>query len=443
MGHDDILKAIEAGGHGRVKYAIADIDGVLRAKVISREKFRSAMSNDVAFCDVLFGWDVADTCYDNSRFAGWHTGYPDHKASIDPATFRTVPWDDGLPYFLADFSRDANVPCPRAQLRKIAAKCEELGFRPEFAHEFEWYNFAGTPRSIDAADYINLTPITPGMFGYSQLRPAQFRDYCNELFDLLNRFGIPVETFHTETGPGVYEASIAHAPIVEAADRAVLFKAAVKEIASRHGIVASFMAKWDGNLPGSGGHIHQSLLSLDGKRNLFNMAEPELLESYLAGLLTCLPDILPMYAPTINSYKRLRNGAWAPTSVTWGMDNRTAAVRLINGDDGTRLEMRVPGADCNPYIAMAACLASGIYGIKHKLKLSEPASIGNAYAQKGAVKLPDNLQDATRAMKKSTIPEGIFDRFFLDHFIASREWECKEYNKAVTNWELKRYLEII
>ena len=445
----DILKKIEASGHRKIRFAICDIDGVLRSKTVSIEKFKGALESDISFCDVLFGWDTNDSCYDNTLFAGWHTGYPDHKARFDLSTFRTIPWENNLPYIIADFSQtgNENIPCPRALLKRIVVQAENMGFYPDFAAEYEWYNFADKVKELEASGYNKLTPITSGMFGYSQLRPSQFQGYCDDLFVLMEKFGVPVESFHTETGPGVYEASLVHCHILEAADNAALFKAGIKEIASQYGVIASFMAKWKEDLPGSGGHIHQSLRSADRKSNLFHAeggSLNSLFESYLAGILVCLPEILPMYAPTINSYKRLRLGAWAPTTVTWGFDNRTAAVRLIcSGNNSTRLEMRVPGADSNPYLAMAACLASGLYGIKHSLQLQIPESIGNAYESTSDVHLPVNLEEATLKMKNSAIAKELFDASFLEHFIASREWECREYAKAVTNWELRRYMEII
>ena len=451
MEKSEIIKKIEQSGHRKIKYAISDIDGILRSKVIHLNKFNAVADSGTGFCDVIFGWDANDSCYDNTLFTGWHSGYPDHKASIDLNTFRTIPWENDMPYFLADFSNETSgkVPCPRTLLKKVINQCDDLGFQAIFAQEFEWFNFIGTPNQIAASGYRELTPITPGMFGYSQLRPVLYRDFYNELFDFMEKFRVPLESFHTETGPGVYEASIAYDEILAAADKAILFKSAVREIAYRHGIIASFMAKWNENLPGSGGHIHQSLRSRDGEKNLFWSGDAQkpvtpLLESYLAGQLLCLPEILPMYAPTINSYKRLRLGAWAPGTVTWGKDNRTTAIRLISTDENSaRLEMRVPGADCNPYLAMAASLASGLYGIKNNLKLEIPETRGNAYEQANATQLPASLADATRKMSESAIARELFGETFVEHFTHTREWECREFARTVTSWELKRYFEII
>ncbi|MCW0483996.1 glutamine synthetase family protein [Gaoshiqia sediminis] len=451
MEKQEIIKKIEKSGHRKVRFAICDIDGILRAKNIHVDKFLEVAGNTVGYCDVVFGWDSNDRCYDNVELTGWHTGYPDKKAALDLNTFRTVPWDNGIPYFLADFDVPGQevAACPRSLLKKIRKQGADMGYKAIFSEEFEWFNFCGTPNQLAETGYRNPQPITPGMFGYSQLRPSQHADYYNELFDLLAQFNIPLESMHTETGPGVYEACIFYDEILSAADKAVLFKSAVKEIAYRHGFVATFMAKWNEQLPGSSGHIHQSIWSSDGGKNLFFSGSPEepmseLMESYLAGQLRCLPEILPMYAPTINSYKRLRDGAWAPTTVTWGKDNRTTAIRMISRDEkSTRLEMRVPGADSNPYLAMAASLASGLYGIRNKLKLDIPPVIGNAYTSADVQKLPANLLDATRVMANSEIANELFGEAFTRHFTQTREWEWREFARAVTDWETKRYFEII
>jgi glutamine synthetase len=291
--------------------------------------------------------------------------------------------------------------------------------------------------------------MTEGMFGYSLLRASHRSDYFHALFDQLTAFGIPIEGLHTETGPGVYEAAIMYSDALEAADRAVLFKSAVKEIAHRHGFMASFMAKWNEQLPGCSGHVHQSLWNTNKSHNLFyDEGQPnnisELMQSYIAGQLYCLPHILPMYAPTINSYKRLVEGAWAPTTVTWGIDNRTTALRALpQGASSCRLETRVVGSDCNPYLAIAACLASGLYGIEKGLKLEQPATRGNGYADHKHGRLPANLARATKAMKKSEVAHALFGETFVKHFCGTREWEWKQFSKTVTDWELKRYFEII
>ena len=446
-----VLQALADVHAEKVKVAITDIDGVLRGKVISIEKFLSIAEKGFGFCDVVFGWDAGDVAYDNAKITGWHTGYPDTTASIDVQTFRQVPWENGIPFFLADFSNAANIKniCPRTLLKKIRKQAEDAGYVPYFSQEFEWFNFIDNRDELYKNDFRNPQPMTPGMFGYSVLRASQQGSYFHDLFDSLKKFDVPLEGIHTETGPGVYEAAILYAEILEAADRAVLFKTGAKEIAHHHGLIASFMAKWNENLPGCSGHVHQSLWTADKKTNLFydkksKTAMSALMESYIAGQLHCLPHILPMYAPTINSYKRLVEGAWAPTTLTWAVDNRTTALRVLSGSStSTRLETRVVGSDSNPYLAMAGCLASGLYGIKNKLKLKTAATIGNGYADKKNGVLPRNLWEASQTMKESPVAKELFGEQFVAHFTGTREWEWKQFAKVVTDWELKRYFEII
>jgi glutamine synthetase len=448
----DILQQLAAQHATKVKLAATDIDGVLRGKVMSFEKFSSIAEKGFGFCDVIFGWDSGDAAYDNASFTGWHTGYPDATALVDMNTFRAIPWENDLPFFLADFG-DAwgnGLPvCPRSLLRKITNQAKDAGYLPSFSQEFEWFNFVNNINELYEHKFRDLRPITHGMFGYSLLRASQHSAFFHDLFDLLAKFNVPLEGLHTETGPGVYEAAIVYAELPEAADRAVLFKSAVKEIGHRHGVLPTFMAKFSEQLPGCSGHVHQSLWSTDGKQNLFYNKQSKtgistLMESYIAGQLHCLPHILPMYAPTVNSYKRLVEGAWAPTTVTWAIDNRTTALRALPGSAAsTRLETRVVGSDSNPYLAMAACLASGLYGIQHNLKLEIPPTNGSGYADTSNGVLPKNLWEATQAMKSSPIATELFGEAFTKHFTGTREWEWRQFSKVVTDWELKRYLEII
>ena len=448
----EIIQLLAQQQTEKVKIAITDMDGILRGKLISFEKFKSIVEKGFAFCNVVFGWDAADVAYDNVKFTGWHSGYPDATAVVDINTFRKIPWENDTPFFLADFrdekGNDLQV-CPRSLLKKITQQAAGAGYMPFFSQEFEWFNLINNVDELYANKFRDMQPMTNGMFGYSVLRASQKKEYFNDLFDLLKKFDVPVEGLHTETGPGVYEAAIAYSEIVEAADRAVLFKSGVKQIAHQHGLIATFMAKFSENLPGCSGHVHQSLWSADKKQNLFYEKKSKtgisvLMESYIAGQLHCMPFILPMFAPTVNSYKRLVEGAWAPTTLTWAIDNRTTALRALPGSAAaTRLETRVVGSDSNPYLAMAACLASGLYGVKNKLKLKTAATIGNGYADIKNGNLPKNLWDATQNMKQSAVAEELFGEIFVDHFTSTREWEWRQFSKSVTDWELKRYLEII
>ncbi|GAB3502036.1 glutamine synthetase [Spirosoma knui] len=452
MDQQAVIDFIKQSDSSKIKFAFADIDGILRGKIISRQKFLDGLDDGFGFCDVVWGWDMTDAPYDNGQTTGWHSGYPDTPVRIDLSTFRKLPWEDNLPFFLADFSRsgaDALFACPRSLLKRVAAQCHELGFHAEFSQEFEWFNFRETPQSLQQKAFQQLEPLTPGMFGYSILRPSLESGFNQDLFDLLGQFDIALEGLHTETGPGVYEAAILHDEVIRAADKAVLFKTAVKEIAYRHNLIATFMAKWNAELPGCSGHIHQSLWNADQTKNLFfDSAQPErmseLMKQYIAGQLYCLPHITPMFAPTINSYKRLVEGAWAPTTVTWSIDNRTTAIRVLNHKEAyTRVEHRVSGSDTNPYLAIAAALASGLYGIRHKLSLNIPPSVGNGYADKQHGVIPANLGEATHIMANSSIAAELFGAEFVDHFTRTRGWEWRQYAKQVSDWELKRYFEII
>ena len=452
MTKKEILQYVKSHPAGKVKLAVTDIDGILRGKYISAEKFYSVIEKGMSFCDVIFGWDSSDVLYDKDSVTGWSRGFPDTPAVLDINTFRTIPWENDIPFFLGELNDSNGKPayfCPRQLLKSKLVGANKMGFAPIFAQEFEWYNFAETPQTVNDKQFRNLTPLTPGMFGYSILRTTLENGFFTDLFDLLKRFNIPIEGLHTETGPGTYEAAIAHAGILESADRAVLFKTAVKEIAYKHGIMATFMAKVNENLPGCGGHVHQSLWDKAEKKNLFydekdKMHLSDIAKSYIAGQLHCLPHILPMFAPTINSYKRLVEGAWAPTTLTWGLDNRTVALRVLTGSaNAARIETRVIGSDVNPYLAMAASLAAGLYGIKNKLKLKQPATVGNGYRDYSNGTIPTTLIEASNQMKNSSIAKEILGDAFVNHFTMTREWEWKQHLKSVTDWEYKRYFEII
>lgn len=451
MTKQEIIDYVKSYPENQVKFAVTDIDGVLRGKSISGEKFLNLIDLNITFCNVIFGWDVNDQVYDNSKVTGWHTGFPDSMATIDLSTFRTIPWNENIPFLIADFhqSDELSEICPRSLLRKLDAECNELGYVPKFSCEYEWFNFQESPDSLNEKGGLTPKPLTPGMFGYSMLRSSQYSDFYNDLVVLLRQFGVPIEGIHTETGDGVYEACIHYSSVVEAADRGALFKAGVKEIAHKYGVMASFMAKWSDDLPGCGGHLHQSLWNQAEDINLFFDAErdqemSQLMEHYIAGQLHCLPYILPMYAPTVNSYKRFVSGSWASTSVSWGVSNRTTALRAIpGGAESTRIETRVPGSDANPYLAISAALASGLYGIKNKLMLNTPETKGNEYDNQLSTPLPSTLGKAVEQMKTSDLPAELFGKSFIDHFIYTREWEWEQFSGRVTDWELKRYFEII
>ncbi len=454
---DAVLAEIAAAPDTYVKVAVSDIDGVLRGKYLDKAKFLGAARTGFGFCNVVFGWDAGDQCYDNTTYTGWQSGYPDAQVRIDLSTMRRIPWENDRLFFLGEFVEADGGPlavCPRQLLRRVLGHAAELGYDLKVGLEFEWFNFAETPASLRDKGYRDLAPLTPGMFGYSILRQAQNQPYFDALLSELRAFDVPLEGLHTETGPGVFEAAILYSDALEAADRAALFKSSTKEIASRFGIVASFMARWNPQLPGCSGHVHQSLWSReDGPSHhavnaFFDDDDPrhvsDTLRSYVAGQLALLPEILPLLAPTVNSYKRLVDGFWAPTTPSWGVDNRTVACRLIPGSPASsRLETRVPGSDINPYLATAACVAAGIWGVEEGLTLDVAETIGSGYAAEGVERLPRSLAEATARLAGSKVVADLLGSEFVDHFVATREWEWRQHQEAVTDWELARYFEVI
>jgi glutamine synthetase len=446
----DIVAQLKKEGVTKVKVACSDIDGILRGKYLHIDKFAGALEGGFGFCDVVFGWDSQDQCYDNTQVTGWQHGFPDALARLDVSTLRRVPWDGNVPFFLGEFVNADGSPypvCPRQILKRVLKRAEKLGFAPMCGIEYEWFNFAETPQSWAAKKGVGPETITPGMFGYSLLRMGDQRGFFNALMDDMLAFGVPIEGLHTETGPGVYEVALQFSGALEAADRAILFKTGAKEIGKRFGVMPSFMAKWNQGYPGCSGHIHQSLS--DGKRNLFYDAKSKrsmskLFESYLAGQLQALMQFAPMFWPTVNSYKRLVDGFWAPVKPTWGLDNRTASFRVIAGSPkATRLETRCPGADINPYLATAAVVAAGLHGVEKGLKLTTPPITGTNQGAENIPRAPRSLIETTRIFQGSDIARDWFGDLFVDHFAATREWEWRQWQDAVTDWELKRYFEII
>ncbi|MGH9395582.1 MAG: glutamine synthetase family protein [Terriglobia bacterium] len=438
---------------GKIKLGGFDADGILRGKYVSLEKFFSAAGHGLGFCDVIFGWDSADVLYDQAAVTGWHSGFPDAVAKIDLSTFRLLPWEPNTAFFLLDFCRPDGTPLPvspRHVLRRVIERAEAMGYSPRASIEYEYWFFREDPQTVRAKRYRDLEPLTPGMFGYSVLRSSVHSGLAHEILDSARDMGIEIEGHHTETGPGVYETAIRVDDALSAADKAALFKVAIKVIAQKRGLMATFMAKWNAKLPGSSGHIHQSLMDPQGKANLFyggaNTTPPgmsPLMQRYLAGQLELMPEFAVMFLPTINSYKRTAPGtlSWAPSNVTWGIDNRTTALRaILTGPKTTRVEHRLPGADANPYLSLAASLASGLDGIRHKLKLSAPS--GNAYTADTA-SLPRGLKEANAIFRASRAAKDWLGEEFVNFYSMTRDWELKQFERAVTDWEMERYFESI
>lgn len=460
----------------KVKVAGVDVDGVLRGKFMSKDKFLSAASSDgFGFCSVIFGWDIHDTVYSKELLISTkENGYRDILASIDLNTFRRIPWENNVPLFLLSYNDpDTKEPIPvdpRGTLKKTMEHAEKLGFIPYAGVEYEYFNFKETPESAAQKKYHGLEPLTPGMHGYSMLRTQLNNKYFQDLFDQALAFGVDIESHHTETGPGVFETALAYTSALRMADNAILFKYLAKSVGMANGVTPSFMAKPWNKLPGCSGHIHVSLRNAEG-RNLFAVSQEELktgregavnedtrfisqeAEWFLAGVLDGLPDIMPTIVPTINGYKRLVVGDafWAPNAVTYGYDSRGASVRIISPPScppaATRFEIRVPGADMNPYLALSSVFRLGLRGIEKKLTLKvEPMrKIKPEDKLNGKVTmLPLSLESATqRMMKPDSIAREVLGNEFVEHFGGTREHEVRQWNEAVTSWEVERYLELV
>ena len=446
---EDARTLVEKRALDYVKVGVFDIDGVMRGKYMSRPKFLSALDKGFGFCDVVLGWDVKDQLYDNTSFTGWHTGYPDAPVRIIPESCRELPFEDNGLFFLGEFAGQAESICPRALLKRVLEKAATAGYEFFAGFEYEFFVFNETPESIREKNYRNLQPLAPAEFGYSVIRNSVEADTYRTLLDLCNTMDFGLEGLHEETGPGVLEAAITYDSAIKAADKAALFKTFSKVALQKMNKLATFMARWSPEVPGQSGHIHLSLRDTDGNALFHDESKPgnisDTLGHFVAGQQQLMPELLAMIAPTINSYRRLIPGFWAPTEASIGIDNRTCAIRIVPGNSNQqRLEYRIGAADANPYIILAAAIASGLWGIENQ-RQPELMVEGNAYEQDFPehLRLPTTLWDASQRLKASDTARDYFGDDFVDHYVATREWEEREYQRQISQWELDRYFEII
>jgi glutamine synthetase len=439
----------------RVKIAFTDIDGVQRGKYLSMDKFSSVLEGGAGFCDAVFGWDINDQLYDNTTFTGWHTGFPDARYRVDLETERRLPDEDNTPFYLIEFVDEndgLHAICPRSILQRVLAKAREMNIGARLAFEYEFFIFDETPHSVREKGYRNLNHLTPGNFGYSLMRTNSHSSMYHDLMDYAELMRFPIEGLHCETGPGGWEAALKYDDALCMADSASMFKTFSKTFFQDRGLMATFMAKCSMDHPGQSGHVHQSLYNLETGGSLFfdksgehNMSQT--MRYYLAGQQHYLKPLLAMCAPNINSYTRLVKGFWAPTAATWGVDNRTTALRVIPGTEKSqRLEFRLGAADGNPYLVAAATIAAGLLGIQEQ---REPTAAlqGNAYEQEDGLpaqyQLASNLRDAVADFQSCPQVVQMFGAPFTEHYAATRLWEVREYERQVTGWQLERYFELI
>jgi glutamine synthetase len=446
----DAKRIVEERQLSHVKVGVFDLDGVMLGKYMGRDKFFSALEHGFAFCNVILGWDLKDQLYDNTRYTGWHTGYPDAEVRIVPESCRDLIFEGNQLLFIGEFVGEAQAICPRGLLQRVINKAKSMGYLPYAALEYEFFVFDETPDSVRAKGFRNLKTFTPDNFGYSIIRNTVHAELYQQILAMSEDMDFPIEGLHTETGPGVIEAAIKVDEASLSGDKAALFKTFMKVLAQRNNKMATFMAKWSPNHPGQSGHIHISLNHLETGRSAFYEANQphhmsKVQRHFLAGQQRLMPEFLAMFSPTINSYTRLIPGYWAPTDATWGVENRTTALRVIpGGEKSQRIEYRLGSADANPFLALAAAIGSGLYGVEHQLE-PEAEVKGNSYAQahNQELRLPSTLWDAAQRLKESKPAQELFGPEFVSHFVASREWEERQFRKHITDWELDRYFEII
>ncbi len=446
---EDAKAIINERGIDNVKIGFFDTDGIMRGKYMSRSKFFSSLDKGFAFCDVVLGWDSNDELYDNVKYTGWHTGYPDAPMRVIPDSGREIPFEENTLLFLAEFTDEAEKICPRGTLRKVLKRADDMGLAAFGSCEFEFFVFNEDSQSVREKGYRNLENITPGAFGYSMLRSSVYADYYEELLTMCVEMDFPIEGLHTETGPGVLEAALAFCDVLGAADKAALFKTYTKIMSMKRGWMATFMAKYSPDWPGQSGHIHLSLQNKAGGSAFYDDSKADNMSDqmrwFIGGQQQLMPEFLAMVACTVNSYTRLIPGFWAPTEASWGVENRTCALRAILGSPNSqRVEYRISAADINPYVALSAALGSGLWGIENQIE-PDAGIVGTAYNQKFPAKrqLPRTLMEAAGRLKRSKAAREVFGDEFVDHYSATREWEEREFRKAITDWEMQRYFEII
>ncbi len=428
MNITEIAEIINKNKIHTVEVGFADINGVLRGKRLPSRHFLKVAEAGTGLAKAPFAWDVQCGVYDDIKFANFGNGFPDMIAKPILSTFREIPWREGNAFVLADTvnehgkSIDVN---PREVLKGVLKRYVNLGYRPLVGSELEFYLLNQDKK-----------PVFDGVQCYSLYRGAELEYVIGEMRTGLEDFGIELEAFHIEYGPAQIEVIPEYGDALEMADKTVLIKNAIKEIAHKHGLYATFMAKpWAGE-SGSGFHVHQSLWDSDLKNNIFN-TDSRIAQSYLAGLLRHSRDFMVLGSPTINSYKRFQLNSFAPVNVTWAYDNRTVSTRSLLGlGNGSRFEHRIGSADANPYLIIAASLAAGIYGIENGLSLPENS-------ENSTQQLPRTLDKALEFFNESAAAKEYFGENFVDLFVTLGRHEVELYNSAVTDWEWNRYMEII
>jgi glutamine synthetase len=420
----------------------ADTHGIMRGKRVPIAELDRATEHGIALSDVVWALPVDEVqpVHPPPEHHGWfpRDGYPDMLAMPDLETARIVPWHDRTALLLCDFvDRDGRaIPLsPRAVLRSVVDRTRSMGVEPIVGIELEFYALRETPQSVLAKRPSQLQAVEERPSVYGVVAASRHEGFAGAVRATLREYGLAVEACAPEAGPGQFEVTVRAAPALRAADEAFLLKSAVKEIAARHGLLATFMAKPRSDWPGSSCHLHLSLR--DGP--------PAAMRHVIGGLLEGMAELTAIFAPTPNSYRRLTPYSWAATTATWSVDNRSAGVRAIcDGDDIARVEHRLAGADANPYLAVAAALAAGLDGVRRASEPPPPVH-GDVYAlaDGAAPALPATLGAATDLLERSAVARDWLSGDVVDHCVAMRRAELAAQSAAVTDWETARYLEAL
>jgi glutamine synthetase len=402
-------------------------------------------------CDYLLTVDMEMDPVPGYRFANWELGYGDLHLVPDMSTLRLASWLESTALVLCDVRNEKThepvAIAPRSILRSQLEAASELGFQSIAASELEYYLFTTSYRDAAAHGFKTLEPAGWYIEDYHILQGTRTEPYTAAARYHLKHSGVPVENSKGEWGLGQHELNVRYAEALEMADRHVVFKQCLKEIADQMGLSVTFMAKFDAARAGSSCHIHLSLWrdghnAFAGEGELGPVRCSEYFRWFLGGWIAHVPDVMVFYAPTVNSYKRYVDASWAPTRLAWSYDNRTAGFRVVGRGESLRIECRIPGADCNPYLAFAASLASGLDGIRNRIE--PPACFtGDIYAAHELPRVPYTLGEATEHFAKSSFAAEAFGSDVVEHYAHFFRTEQALYNRAVTDWERVRYFERI
>ncbi|WP_270165819.1 glutamine synthetase family protein [Paenibacillus sp. SYP-B4298] len=445
---EELHQLASAGEITSVIVAGVDMQGKLFGKRVPAAYFVEEAQEGIHMCALNLAWDVS-LIFGAFDYCNWETGVHDMKAVPDLSTLRPYPWSPKTALVLADLhdKQGADIPlAPRNMLKAQIAKADAMGLAAFAASEIEFYLFKETAESVREKNYMNLTPLFPYPVDYSIFRLTVDHWFLDQLMTNLEAAGVPIEAVKGEWGNGQIELNVRYAEALEMADRTAIYKNGIKEMAALNQLMATFMAKQDTNDSGSSGHTHISLWDKQGNNVLFDpMAEHGLSETgrhFLGGMMALAPEMMIFYAPYVNSYKRLSDfGSGAPNTVSWGIDNRSTSFRFDGKGKSCRFENRVPGADANHYLVLTAMLASGLYGIEHKIEPPQPVR-GNAGAME-LPQLPTNLYDACRLLERSEIVRELLGAEVVTHYLQAVHQELAEYFRTVTDWERRKYFEFI